>query len=244
MPDEGVLSIEDLVHGHVEWQASTIEDQVILKSDGFPTYHLAVVVDDHVMDITHIMRGEEWVASVPKHLLIYRAFGWDVPPMAHFPSVLGPDGKRLSKRHGSTAVSQFRDDLIETQPAPIAETNLLEARARADQCVERLKQNPNDVAARERFAILLAEQLGKADLAIEQLDLLLAKPDQPEPKSAEWLALTAAWQMRYRQNPGAARIRLQRLIQLHPQTPQAFAAQRQLGLMDIEERFRKARSAR
>jgi glutamyl-tRNA synthetase len=110
VPDEGVLSIEDLVHGHIEWHANTIEDQVILKSDGFPTYHLAVVIDDHVMGITHIMRGEEWVASVPKHLLIYRAFGWDAPPMAHFPSVLGPDGKRLSKRHGSTAVSQFRDD--------------------------------------------------------------------------------------------------------------------------------------
>ena len=110
VPDEGVLSIEDLVHGHIEWQANTIEDQVILKSDGFPTYHLAVVVDDHVMGITQIMRGEEWVASVPKHLLLYGAFGWDAPPMAHFPSVLGPDGKRLSKRHGSTAVSQFRDD--------------------------------------------------------------------------------------------------------------------------------------
>jgi glutamyl-tRNA synthetase len=110
VPDEGVLSIEDLVHGHIEWQANTIEDQVILKSDGFPTYHLAVVIDDHVMGITHIMRGEEWVASVPKHLLIYRAFAWEAPPMAHFPSVLGPDGKRLSKRHGSTAVSQFRDD--------------------------------------------------------------------------------------------------------------------------------------
>jgi glutamyl-tRNA synthetase len=110
VPDEGVLSIEDLVHSHVEWQASTIEDQVILKSDGFPTYHLAVVIDDHVMEITHIMRGEEWMASVPKHLLIYRAFGWDVPPMAHVPSVLGPDGKKLSKRHGSTAVSQFRED--------------------------------------------------------------------------------------------------------------------------------------
>jgi glutamyl-tRNA synthetase len=110
VPDEGVLSIEDLVHGHIEWQASTIEDQVILKSDGFPTYHLAVVIDDHLMAITHIMRGEEWIASVPKHLLIYSAFGWDVPPMAHFPSVLGPDGKKLSKRHGSTAVSQFRED--------------------------------------------------------------------------------------------------------------------------------------
>jgi glutamyl-tRNA synthetase len=110
VPDEGTLAIEDLVHGRIEWQANTIEDQVLLKSDGFPTYHLAVVVDDHVMGITHIMRGEEWMASVPKHLLIYQAFGWVVPPMAHFPSVLGPDGKKLSKRHGSTAVSQFRDD--------------------------------------------------------------------------------------------------------------------------------------
>ncbi len=110
VPDEGTLAIDDLVHGHIEWQAETIEDQVILKSDGFPTYHLAVVIDDHVMEISHIMRGDEWVASVPKHLLIYGAFGWDVPPMAHVPSVLGPDGKKLSKRHGSTAVSQFRDD--------------------------------------------------------------------------------------------------------------------------------------
>src|SRR5947207_2816277 len=110
VPDEGILGIDDLVHGHIEWQANTVEDQVILKSDGFPTYHLAVVIDDHVMGITHIIRGDEWVASVPKHLLIYRAFGWDVPPMAHVPSVLGPDGKKLSKRHGSTAVSQFRED--------------------------------------------------------------------------------------------------------------------------------------
>lgn len=109
-PDEGTLAIDDLVHGHIEWQAETIEDQVLLKSDGFPTYHLAVVIDDHVMEISHIMRGDEWVASVPKHLLIYDAFGWDVPPMAHVPSVLGPDGKKLSKRHGSTAVSQFRED--------------------------------------------------------------------------------------------------------------------------------------
>jgi glutamyl-tRNA synthetase len=110
VPDEGTLAIEDLVHGRIEWQANTIEDQVLLKSDGFPTYHLAVVVDDHVMGITHIMRGEEWIASVPKHLLIYQAFGWEVPPMAHFPGVLGADGKKLSKRHGSTAVAQFRDD--------------------------------------------------------------------------------------------------------------------------------------
>ena len=110
VPDEGTLAIDDLVHGRIEWQVNTIEDQIILKSDSFPTYHLAVVVDDHEMGITRIMRGEEWIASVPKHLLIYGAFDWDVPPMAHFPSVLGPDGKKLSKRHGSTAVSQFRED--------------------------------------------------------------------------------------------------------------------------------------
>ena len=110
VPDEGALAIDDLVHGRIEWQVNTIEDQVLLKSDGFPTYHLAVVVDDHVMKISHIVRGEEWIASVPKHLLIYRAFGWDVPPMGHVPDVLGPDGKKLSKRHGATAVAQFRDE--------------------------------------------------------------------------------------------------------------------------------------
>ena len=110
VPDEGTLGIDDLVHGRIEWQANTIEDQVILKSDGFPTYHLAVVIDDHVMGISQIVRGEEWIASVPKHLLIYRAFGWDVPPMAHVPDVLGADGKKLSKRQGSTAVAEFRRD--------------------------------------------------------------------------------------------------------------------------------------
>src|SRR5438445_10534585 len=92
VPDEGTLAIEDLVHGHIEWQANTIEDQVILKSDGFPTYHLAVVIDDHVMGISQIVRGEVWIASVPKHLLIYRVFGWDASPMAHVLDVLVADG--------------------------------------------------------------------------------------------------------------------------------------------------------
>ena len=109
VPDEGTVSIEDLVHGHIEWPLATIDDQVLLKSDGFPTYHLGVVVDDHVMGITHILRGEEWLPSVPKHLLIFRAFGWAVPPMGHFPLVLGQDGKKLSKRHGATRTSEFRE---------------------------------------------------------------------------------------------------------------------------------------
>src|SRR5207245_6267190 len=110
VPDEGTLGVDDLVYGRIEWPIETIEDQVLLKSDGFPTYHLAVVVDDHVMAITHIFRGEDWLPSTPKHLLVYQAFGWAVPPIAHFPNVLGADNKKLSQRHGATKVEQFRAD--------------------------------------------------------------------------------------------------------------------------------------
>ena len=108
VPDVGTLAIDDLVYGHVEWPINTIEDHVLLKSDGFPTYHLAVVVDDHVMGISHIFRGEDWLPSTPKHVLIFRAFGWELPPIAHFPNVLGPDGKKLAKRHGATKVEEFK----------------------------------------------------------------------------------------------------------------------------------------
>lgn len=108
VPDDGVVALDDLVYGHIEWPLKSLEDQVLLKSDGFPTYHLAVVVDDHAMAITHIFRGEDWLPSTPKHLLIWRAFGWEIPPHAHVPNVLGPDGKKLAKRHGATKVEEFR----------------------------------------------------------------------------------------------------------------------------------------
>lgn len=109
VPEEGTIALEDLVHGHVEWPLASIDDQILMKSDGFPTYQLAVVIDDHLMRISHVLRGEEWLPSTPKHLLVYRAFGWEVPPHAHLPSVLGPDGRKLSKRHGATRVSEFRE---------------------------------------------------------------------------------------------------------------------------------------
>ncbi len=109
IPEEGTIVIEDLVHGRVEWPLASLEDHVLLKSDGFPTYHLAVVVDDHLMEISHVFRADDWLPSTPKHVLLYRAFGWEVPPFAHLPNVLGPDGRKLSKRHGATAVSEFRD---------------------------------------------------------------------------------------------------------------------------------------
>ena len=108
VPEDGTIAIDDLVYGHIEWPLSTIEDQILLKSDGFPTYQLAVVIDDHLMAIDPVIRGEDWLPSTPKHLLVYKAFGWDVPPHAHVPNVLGPDGKKLSKRHGATQVDEFR----------------------------------------------------------------------------------------------------------------------------------------
>src|SRR5690606_38415706 len=84
-----------------------VDDQVLLKSDGFPTYHLAVVVDDHEMAITHIIRGEEWLPSVPKHVILYNAFGWERPVMAHLPLILNPDRSKLSKRQGDVAVEDY-----------------------------------------------------------------------------------------------------------------------------------------
>jgi len=83
-------------------------DPVLLKSDGFPTYHLANVVDDHLMGITHVMRAQEWIPSAPLHKIMYDAFGWEMPELCHLPMVLGPDGHKLSKRHGATAVDEFR----------------------------------------------------------------------------------------------------------------------------------------
>ncbi|MGH2379091.1 MAG: glutamate--tRNA ligase [Candidatus Limnocylindria bacterium] len=108
VPDEGTIALEDLVHGHVEWPLAAIEDQILLKSDGFPTYQLAVIVDDHLMGVTHVLRADEWLPSTPKHLLVYRAFGWTPPQHGHVPVVLGADGKKLSKRHGATGLAEFR----------------------------------------------------------------------------------------------------------------------------------------
>jgi glutamyl-tRNA synthetase len=108
VPLEGTTTIHDLVRGDVTFENQAIDDQILLKSDGFPTYHLAVVVDDHAMRITHIIRAEEWISSTPKHILLYQAFGWEPPTFAHVPIVMGEDGRRLSKRHGATSISEFQ----------------------------------------------------------------------------------------------------------------------------------------
>ncbi|MGE5263957.1 MAG: glutamate--tRNA ligase, partial [Acidobacteriota bacterium] len=110
VPRDGTTTLQDFIHGDISIANRDVDDQVLLKSDGFPTYHLAVVVDDHLMKISHVMRGDDWIPSFPKHVILYHAFGWEVPPHGHLPNVLGPDKKKLSKRHGATSVIQFRDD--------------------------------------------------------------------------------------------------------------------------------------
>jgi len=104
---EGQTSFHDEIRGTITIQNSEIDDQVLMKSDGFPTYHLAVVIDDHAMNVTHIIRGEEWISSVPKHLILYKWFGFDVPTYVHLPLILNPDKSKLSKRQGDVAVEDF-----------------------------------------------------------------------------------------------------------------------------------------
>lgn len=99
VPEDEQIQFQDLVRGSVTFASSEVDDQILLKSDGMPTYHMANVVDDHLMGITHIIRGEEWLPSTPKHMLLYRAFGWEPPQTAHLPLILSPTGGKLSKRN-------------------------------------------------------------------------------------------------------------------------------------------------
>jgi len=110
MPLTGETRFDDLLRGEIVYQNANLEDLVLLKSDGFPTYHLANVVDDHLMRISHILRAAEWIPTAPVHRRLYAAFGWEPPLLAHLPLILAPGGGKLSKRHGATAVEQFRAD--------------------------------------------------------------------------------------------------------------------------------------
>jgi glutamyl-tRNA synthetase len=109
VPDHETIHIHDLIRGDVQFESHTIDDQVLLKSDGYPTYHLANVVDDHEMRISHVIRGEEWLPSTPKHVLLYRFFGWEPPQFAHLPLLLNPDRSKMSKRSGDVAVEAYRE---------------------------------------------------------------------------------------------------------------------------------------
>ena len=109
VPLTGQCTYEDMIKGQITCPWADVDDQILLKSDGFPTYHLANVVDDHLMGITHIIRGDEWISSTPKHVLLYDVFGWDRPKIMHMPLLLGVDGKKLSKRKNPTSVFYYKE---------------------------------------------------------------------------------------------------------------------------------------
>ncbi|MDR1248412.1 MAG: glutamate--tRNA ligase, partial [Treponema sp.] len=107
--ESSATRFHDKLLGDIEWRNSAINpDPVLLKTDGFPTYHLANIVDDHLMGITHVLRAQEWLPSTPLHVILYESFGWEHPEFCHLPMVMGQDGKKLSKRHGATSIDEFR----------------------------------------------------------------------------------------------------------------------------------------
>ena len=110
MPNDGDTIVNDYLRGEVSFQNALLDDHVLLKRDGFPTYHLASVVDDHHMEITHVIRGEEWLSSAPRHVQTYDALGWDEPVWVHIPIIRGPDKGKLSKRHGATSIRQYAEE--------------------------------------------------------------------------------------------------------------------------------------
>jgi glutamyl-tRNA synthetase len=126
VPRRETIRFEDKIRGHVSFESKGLDDQVLLKSDGMPTYHLANVVDDHLMEISHVIRGEEWLSSTPKHVLLYQAFGWEIPEMAHLPLIMSPSGGKLSKRKAeSEGIPINTKDYIEQNYEPEALVNFL-----------------------------------------------------------------------------------------------------------------------
>lgn len=109
LPANRDIVFEDLIKGKITINTNDMDDQVLIKEDGFPTYHFAVVIDDHLMKITHIVRGDEWISSTPKHVFMYEAFGWDMPTFVHLPTVLNKNGKKLSKRNDDVSVEDFKE---------------------------------------------------------------------------------------------------------------------------------------
>jgi glutamyl-tRNA synthetase len=112
VPENSKVSFEDVIRGEITFDTNEIDDQVLLKSDGFPTYHLAVVIDDHLMEISHVIRAEEWISSTPIHVLLYQAFGWDLPVFAHVPILRNPDKSKLSKRKNPVWSSWYLEEGI------------------------------------------------------------------------------------------------------------------------------------
>jgi glutamyl-tRNA synthetase len=108
MPDTGITSWRDLIHGEVKFENSLLYDFIMIKASGYPTYNFACVIDDHLMEISHVIRGDDHISNTPLQINLYKALGWEMPQFAHLSMILGPDGSRLSKRHGATSISEYR----------------------------------------------------------------------------------------------------------------------------------------
>src|SRR5688500_12278023 len=108
MPRDDAMVVTDLLRGDIRFERPQMDDQVLLKSDGYPTYHLANVVDDHLMGITHVVRAEEWLSSLPKHVFLYRAFGWEMPVFCHLPLLRNADKSKISKRKNPVSLNHYR----------------------------------------------------------------------------------------------------------------------------------------
>ncbi|MBN1997807.1 glutamate--tRNA ligase [candidate division KSB1 bacterium] len=156
VPEDRTFEFDDIIRGTVARASSEIDDQVLVKSDGYPTYHLANVVDDHLMQITHVIRGEEWLSSVPKHLLLYESLGWQPPVMAHLPLIFNPDGSKMSKRD-----IQSLDDLPQGKVDPDVASYIKKGYEKQAiiNCIALLGWNPGEGDERQVFSLndLVAE---------------------------------------------------------------------------------------
>ncbi|MBN1968979.1 MAG: glutamate--tRNA ligase [Candidatus Delongbacteria bacterium] len=155
------VEFTDMVYGNIAVDSDTIADQVLLKSDGFPTYHLANIVDDHLMEISHVIRGEEWIPSTPLHVVLYKAFGWESPKFCHLPLLVNSERKKLSKRHGDVSVESFKEKGI-LEEALINYVSLLGWHPSGDREVFRME---------ELIAEFSAERISKSSAVFDYVKL-------------------------------------------------------------------------
>lgn len=201
VPEGKQINIDDAVRGTVSFSSDDVDDQVLMKSDGFPTYHLAHIVDDHASGITHVIRGEEWLSSTPKHVLIHEALGWDVPVYAHLPLILGEGGGKLSKRHGARSAEEYLNEGYLPE-ALINFLVLLGWNPRGDREVYRFEEliesfdlkkvnKGGAVFSEEKLDWIAQQHMQKADpaeLAQMAMPFLGKNQQRAQKKGAQWLA--------------------------------------------------------
>ncbi len=223
VPREGTACIDDLLRGPIEFEWRTVDMQVLVKSDGWPTYHLANVVDDHLMAISHVMRGEEWISSAPKHLLLYRAFGWEMPQIAHLPLLRNADKSKLSKRKNPTGILFYE----RMGYLPEALTNFLGLFCVPPLAGEELMNLPTMV---ERFG-LSHISLGGPVFDVAKLDWLNARYIRETLDVAQLMERVRAWALNERYLGAIAPLaqtRIERLSDLGPLCAFFFA-----GRLDV-----------